>query len=124
MHISDFIQFYNNAQEGLYGASKSDRVAYDFYAALPGMKPAFLKYCKPFEPRLRSLVEFHRVTAVNEEEPTQISVAGFITEWKAGSKGKNKLNPMKVEMQFLEHHKMQYLDLHRELMKIDYVPQS
>jgi hypothetical protein len=31
---------------------------------------------------------------------------------------------MKIDMQFLEHHRKQYLDLHAKLNRIDYSPQS
>ena len=41
-----------------------------------------------------------------------------MTEWKA--KGKNVLRAM----QFLQHHRMQYLDLHADLSVIDHSPQS
>ena len=43
-------------------------------------------------------------------------------EWK--SSGKNSLKPLTLEVQCLKHHKTQYLDLHRELHKMDYSPQS
>ena len=67
----------------------------------------------------------YRVISVNEEQHTSIGVAGFITEWKTTNKGKthqqalnkgtNSLNTVRIVLQFLEHHKMQLLDLHREL---------
>ncbi len=44
-----------------------------------------------------------------------------MTEWKA--KGKNVLRAMKVDMQFLQHHCMQYLDLHADLHVIDHSQQ-
>ncbi len=65
---------------------------------------------------------FHRVVRVDDEENIVISVPGFISEWK--SKGKNTLKPLKVDMQFLETHQNQYLELHADLIKIDYSPQS
>ena len=81
------------------------------FAGFPGIKAPFIKFCKAFEKRLRSNVPSHRVIPVNEEQPTNLDVAGFITEWKSG-KVKNKLNPLTVELPpFLEHHKTQYLDL-------------
>ncbi len=80
------------------------------FAGVPGIKAPFIKFCKAFEKRLRSSVPSHRVIPVNEEQPTYLDVAEFITEWKSG-KGKNILNPLNVELQFLEHHKTQYLDL-------------
>ncbi len=48
--------------------------------------------------------------------------AGFITEWK--SNGKKTLKPLPIDVQFLEHHKTQYLDLHRELQKLEYSPET
>ncbi len=43
-------------------------------------------------------------------------------EWRAG--GKNTIIPLTLDVQFLEHHKTQYLDLHRQFQKIDYLPQT
>ncbi len=70
------------------------------------------------------MVPDYRVTPVNEEQPTKLEVAGFITEWK--SSGENSLKPLTLEVQSLEHHKTQYLDLHHELQKMDHhdSPQS
>ncbi len=31
---------------------------------------------------------------------------------------------MKIDMQFLDHHRQQYLDLHADFIRIDYSPQS
>ena len=50
-----------------------------------------------------------------------IHVSGFLTEW---SKSKKVLKSMKLDMQFLDHHRQQFLDLHAELSKIEYSPQS
>ena len=118
--IADLVLMYNRAMEGLY--SKIDPITFDFYAGFPGTKPQFLKYCRVFERRLCSLVQSPRVIPVIEDHCTSLDVAGFITEWKG--KGKNTLHSLKIELQFLEHHKMQFLDLHRELAKIEYSPQS
>ena len=116
------VLLYNRAMEGLYKKG-ADVLTFDLFAGVGGTKAPFIKFCKAFEKRLRSNVPSHRVIPVNEEQPTKLDVAGFITEWKSG-KGKNTLSPLTVELQFLEHHKAQYLDLHRDLMKIDYSPQS
>jgi hypothetical protein len=43
-------------------------------------------------------------------------------KWRAG--GKNTSKPLTLDVQFLEHHTTQYLDLHRESPKIDYSPQT
>ena len=35
-----------------------------------------------------------------------------------------RLGPLKINLQFLEHHKEQFLDLHHELIKTNYGPQT
>jgi hypothetical protein len=85
---------------------------FDLYKSYPQLKGQFAKCCKEFEIRLRSLVSAYRVLPLNEEQSIKQDVACFITEW--GASGKNTLKPLTLEVQFLEHHKMQYLDLHRE----------
>ncbi len=39
-------------------------------------------------------------------------------------KGDTNLRAMKLDMQFLDHHRKQFLDLQAELIKIDYLPQA
>jgi hypothetical protein len=107
--------------EGMYGTS--DKLSFDFFAPFTALKPHFIKYCKAFEKRLTQSVPFHRVIPVNEELPTSLAVAGFITDRKSG-KGKNALHPITLELQFLHHHVKQFTDIHRELMRIEYTPQS
>jgi hypothetical protein len=90
--------------EGLYKKG-GDVLTFDLFAGVPGIKAPFIKFCKAFEKRLRTSVPLHRVIPVNEEQPTNLDVAGFIAEWKTSGKGKNILNPLTVELQLLEHHK-------------------
>jgi hypothetical protein len=120
MAISDFVLLHNKAAEGL---AKSDRVGYDIYSGIAGTKALFLKYCKPFEKRIRSMVPTHRaVPAGDGKDPTSVSIPGFLVDAKA--KGKEIFAPVKVEMQFLENHKNLYLGLHRDFSKIEYALQS
>ena len=120
MAISDFVMLHNKASEGLV---KTDRSVYDIYAGITDTKVLFLKYCKPFEQRLRSMVPTHRVVPTGDgEESTTVSILGFLIDPKA--KGKKTFGPQKVEMQFLENHKLLYLELHREFGKSEYAPQS
>ncbi len=90
--------------EGLYKKG-GDVLTFDLFAGVPGTKAPFIKFCKAFETRLRASVPSHRVIPVNEEQPTNLDVAGFIAEWKTSGKEKNILNPLTVELQLLEHHK-------------------
>jgi hypothetical protein len=89
--------------EGQYG--KLDVLSFDLYKSCPQLKAQLARYCKVFEHRLRSLVPTYRVHPLNEEQPTKLDVAGFITEWRAG--GKNTFKPLTLDVEFLEHHKMQ-----------------
>ena len=115
--IADLVLMYNRCMDGLYGASKTDILSFDFFATMPEMKTQFTKYCKPFEKRLCSLVTSYRVIPVNEEQSTTLDITGFITEWRG--KGKSTIGIIKLDLQSLEHHKTQYLDLHREMLRID-----
>ena len=119
MAIADFVLLHNRAAEAL---AKENRVGFDFYSGIADLKALLLKFCKPFERRLRSMVPTHRVVPAGDgEEPTTVSIAGFIVEARAKKK---TFAPMKVEMQFIDTHKNLYLELHRDFSKIDYTPQS
>jgi hypothetical protein len=120
MAISDFVLLYNKAAEAL---AKSDRLGHDFYTGISDTKALWIKYCKPYEKRLQSMVPALRVVpAGTGEDPTTVSVAGFLVDAKA--KGKKSYAPKTVEMQFIEKHKKLYLELHRDLGKQEYAPQS
>ena len=109
---------HNKASEGLI---KPDRLGYDLYSGIADTKAFFLKYCKPFEKRIRSLVPNHRVVLAGDgEASTTVSVPGFLVD----AKSKSKKAPLQVDLQFVEHHKTLYLDLHREFTKSEYAPQS
>ena len=111
---------HNKAAEGL---AKSDRVGYDIYSGIAETKVLFLKYCKPFEKRIRSMVPTYRVVPTGDGEgSTSVSIPGFIVDAKA--KGKKAFAAQKVELQFLEPHKTLYMELHRDFSKNDYAPQS
>jgi hypothetical protein len=91
---------HNKASEGLV---KTDRVGYDLCSNIAGTKANFLKYCKQFERRIRTLVPDHRVVPAGDgEASTTISVLGFLVDAKAKKK---TFAPQKVDLQFLENHK-------------------
>ncbi len=65
--------------------------------------------------------QWYRRFALFHQDLKKISqVSGFLADAKA--KGKKTLAPIQVEMQFLEKHKILYLDLHRDLSKMEYAP--
>lgn len=51
-----------------------------------------------------------------------IMIPGFIVDKSA--RGAKRLGPSKINLQFLEHHKENYLELHHDLAKISYSPQT
>ncbi len=80
MEISDLVMLHNKASEGLI---KPDRVGYDLYSGIAETKANFLKYCRPFEKRIRSLVPTYRVVpAGHGEDSTSVSVPGFLVDAK------------------------------------------
>ena len=117
--ISDLVLLHNKATES---QAKNDSLSVDVFDKIPEAKKEFIKYCKAFEPRLRTNVKSHRVIALDEEQSTDIMIPGFLVDKQA--RGKSRLGSLKINLQFLEHHKMQYLELHRDLNKINYSPQT
>ena len=118
--ISDLVLLHNKASEGLV---KTDRVGYDLYSGIADTKALFIKYCKQYERRIRTLVPVHRVVPAGDgEDSTTISVPGFVVDAKAPKK--KTFAPQKVELQFLETHKKLFMELHQEFSKSDYAPQS
>ena len=113
MAISDFVLLHNKAAEAL---AKSDRVGFDFYSGMADLKALFLKYCKPFEKRIRSMVPMHRVgnPAGEGEDPT----SGILSWCK--SKGTKTFAPMKIDMQYIGNLS---LELHRDFSTVDYAQQ-
>ena len=75
MAISDFVLLHNKAAEGL---AKHDRVGYDIYSGIADTKALFVKYCKQFEKRIRSMVPTHRVVPAGDgEDPKSVSIPGL-----------------------------------------------
>ena len=92
----------------------------DIFDKIPEVKRELLKFCKQFEARLRRNVQTHRV--IPQVQTTDIMVPGFIVDKSA--RGNKRLGPSKINLQFLEHHKHNYLELHHDLAKISYSPQT
>jgi hypothetical protein len=92
---------------------------FQLISTFSGVKEPFIKFCRAHEKRLRLCVPFHRVGFAhpNEEESTIVSIAGFVMEWRGrgGLKAQTK-SPVKVEMQFLEHRRKQFLAFHSNSM--------
>ena len=84
MEISDLVMLHNKASEGLI---KPDRLGYDLYSGIAETKANFLKYCKPYEKRIRSLVPTYRVVPAGDgEDSTSVSVPGLLVDAKKNKK--------------------------------------
>jgi hypothetical protein len=91
--MSDIELVFNQAQDGLYGSSPKDRTPFDLCFAINSVKEPFIKFCKAHEKRLRLCVPFHRVNLAHprEEDPTFVTIPGFVTEWSVmESKGRRE----------------------------------
>jgi hypothetical protein len=104
--IADLVLLYNAAQEGIYGPVKHDSSAFDLFALCPGTKIVFVKFCKAHEQRnLILLHDFCVIRADAAEGDTNINVGRFLA--LAGwTKGKKYMRAMKVNMHFLDHHRL------------------
>ncbi len=99
MAISDFVLLHKKAGEAL---AKSDCVGFDFISSIAELKTQVLKYAKPYERRLQSIIPTFRVAPSGSgEDPTTVS---------ARAKRKTFV-PMNIEMQFIEKHKILYRTL-------------
>ena len=104
MATCDFVLLHNKAAEGV---AKHDRVGYDIFSGIADTTALFLEYFKQFDSiekrcmcRSIIMVLTHCVVpAGNGEDPTSISIPGFLVDAK--TKGKKVFAPEKVEMQFL-----------------------
>ncbi len=85
------------------GQAKNVPLGLDVFEKVADLNKEFIKFCKPFESRLRSNVNSHRVVAKVEELSTDIFISGFIVD--ASARGEYRLGPLKINLQFLEHHK-------------------
>ena len=93
MATCDFVLLHNKAAEGV---AKHDRVGYDIFSWIADTTALFLDYCKQFEKRCmcpsRSMMVLpHCVVpanpAGNGEDPTGISIPGFLVDAKTKEKG-------------------------------------
>jgi hypothetical protein len=67
--------------------AKSDCVGFDVYSSIAELKTQVLKYAKSYEKRLQSMVPtFRVVSSGSAEDPTSVSIPGFLVDAKAKGK--------------------------------------
>ncbi len=97
------VLLHNKAAEAL---AKSNSIGFDFYSSIAELKTQVFKYAKPYEKRLQSMVPTFRVVPSGSgEDPTTVSIAGFVVDVRAKRK---TFVPMNIEMQFIENDKILY----------------
>ncbi len=102
----------------LYGPVKHNRSAFDLFVLCLGSTNGFVKFCKAHEQRLRlNLHDFRVIRADAEGVTLTLTLADSLLN---GLNREEKMRPMKIDMQFLNHRRKQYLDLHADLILIDY----
>jgi hypothetical protein len=78
---------HNKATEG---QAKNDPLGLDVFDNVPDLKKTFIKFCKQFEPRLRSTIKSHRVIAKVEDLSTDIMIPGFLVDTAARGKSRHQ----------------------------------
>jgi len=129
----DLVLLHNLVMEAL--AQPDDHINDDFDFWNPSLsnnpnaachlKDLYLKYCKAYEKRVKVVLEDYRIIPEDEEQPTSTMIKGLITEWtKRTPMFKQKASDVTMELQFLEVHKKQYLELSADFAKIRYTPKT
>ena len=133
MATCDFVLLHNKAAEGV---AKHDRVGYDIFSGIADTTALFLEYCKQFDSiekrcmcRSIIMVLTHCVVpAGNGEDPTSISIPGFLVDAKQKAKRYSPLRKLKCSSsgltENLNHKNHLYLELHHYFSKVENVLQS
>ena len=92
----------------------------------PGnVKDSFKTYFKFYANRIGTLQPEYRILPMNEEEPTSISIPGFILQWKGEKRiAEQELGDMLVDSQFIKHHKDRYLELCVNFEQLETAPRT
>jgi hypothetical protein len=98
---------------------------YDFWNAVRNLKVPYVKFCNAFNSRIRIALAEYRIICEDENQATTARVKGIILQWtKRTQMSKQQTSEMTIELQFLEHHKKQYLELSTDFASISFMPKS
>ena len=85
---------------------------YDFWNAARNLKAPYVKFCNAFKNRVGITLAEYRVICEDESQATTASIKGIILNWKSRTAmARQQTSEMTMDLQFLEHHKRQYLEL-------------
>ena len=123
MEVSDLVLIHNHIQGALDQQNIGDD--YDFWSNVPKLKENYLKFFKAHKKRCSQTLANFRIVTVNEDADTSVSVAGMVTNWQRRVPiGRQQLSTVNLELQFLEEHRKQYLDMGAAFASISHSPKS
>jgi len=98
---------------------------YDFWNAAPKLKTPYLKFCNAHNNRLRNVLAEYRIICEDETQTTTASVKGMILNWKSRTPmSRQQQSEMTLELQFLEIHTKEYLELSTDFASMSFLPKS
>ena len=98
---------------------------YDFWNAARTLKAPYVKFCNAYKSRVRVTLADYRVICEDESQATTAIIKGIILNWKRRTAmAKQTTSEMTMELQFLEHHKKEYLELSTDFASISFMPES
>jgi hypothetical protein len=98
---------------------------YDFWNAARTLKAPYVKLCNAYNSRVRVTLADYRVICEDENQATTAINKGIILNWKSRTAmAKQTTSEMTMELQFLEHHKKEYLELSADFASISFMPKS
>ena len=122
---SDLVEIHNRIMEALAKPDIEIHEDYDFWNAARNLKVPYVKFCTAFNSRIRIALAEYRIIPEDESEATTARVKGIILSWKSRTAiNKQTTSEMTMELQFLEHHKKQYLELSTDFASISFMPKS
>ena len=98
---------------------------YDFWNAAPKLKTPYLKFCNAHNNRLHNVLAAYRIICEDETQTTTASVKGMILNWKSRTPmSRQQQSEMTLELQFLEIHRREYVELSTDFASMSFLPKS
>ena len=120
--ISDIVLLHNHVVQALAVTKNTP----DIWELCPAsLRTPFLKYFKVFAKRLETMDPQYRILPVDEAISTTVSVPGFVFEFNRRKvMAEQKTEDFKLELQFLHHHRENYLKQCADFSECEYSPKS
>jgi len=116
---------HNHIMEALAKPDTEINEDYDFWNAARTLKAPYVKFCNAHKSRVRVTLADYRVICEDESQATTAIIKGIILNWKSRTAmARQTTSEMTMELQFLEHHKKEYLELSTDFASISFMPKS